>query len=353
MAKPRIIIADTDEGYIIPLQLKFAEEFFDKVDLEIITDPEYFQEFFSTPQLAGILIVSEDLYNSNLQRHTISNIFLMAEHMEDENTGALNVSRLYKYTSIKEIFSEIVGKSGGTLEQIVTESKKDPQVVLVTSACGGTGKTTVAMGISVCLARKNKRVLYINADRIQSFQHMLENPTPVSAADVYAKLSGTGWNGYKEIKHVIRNEEFSYLPAFKAALISVGLQYEVFERISRSAKQSGDYDYIIVDADAVFDEAKASMYNSADRIVVVTRQSKGAVLATNLLVSNLTDINSEKYMFVCNDFDKDQDNALISPSMVMRFTVNEFVNHYEHYDQLKCADLSRDKGIQKMAFLLL
>ena len=38
MAKPRIIIADTDISYIVPLQLKFVEDFFEKVELEIITD---------------------------------------------------------------------------------------------------------------------------------------------------------------------------------------------------------------------------------------------------------------------------------------------------------------------------
>ena len=50
MAKPRIIIADTDISYIIPLQLKFVEDFFEKVDLEIVTDNEYFETLFSTPQ---------------------------------------------------------------------------------------------------------------------------------------------------------------------------------------------------------------------------------------------------------------------------------------------------------------
>ena len=40
MAKPRIIIADTDINYIIPLQLKFVEDFFEKIDLEIISDKE-------------------------------------------------------------------------------------------------------------------------------------------------------------------------------------------------------------------------------------------------------------------------------------------------------------------------
>ena len=31
MARPRIIIADTDVNYILSLQLKFVEEFFEKI----------------------------------------------------------------------------------------------------------------------------------------------------------------------------------------------------------------------------------------------------------------------------------------------------------------------------------
>ena len=46
MAKPRIIIADTDSNYIIPLQLKFVEDFFEKIDLEIITDKDFFDDVF-------------------------------------------------------------------------------------------------------------------------------------------------------------------------------------------------------------------------------------------------------------------------------------------------------------------
>ena len=59
MAKPRIVIVDSDINYIIPLQMKFVDEFFEKIDLEIITDPIYFNDLFSTPQKIDILIISE------------------------------------------------------------------------------------------------------------------------------------------------------------------------------------------------------------------------------------------------------------------------------------------------------
>ena len=79
MDKPRVVIADTDENYIQSIELKFIEDFFDKVQLEIITDQEYFERLFMTPQSADILIVSEDLYDMSLQKHNIKNIFVMTE----------------------------------------------------------------------------------------------------------------------------------------------------------------------------------------------------------------------------------------------------------------------------------
>lgn len=352
MAKPRIIIADTDISYIIPLQLKFVEDFFEKVDLEIVTDNEYFETLFSTPQRADILIVSEKLYSQAMQRHNISHIFVMNEQYEEEQTADLNINHIFKYTSIKEIFNEITGKSADVLK-IEKNGKQETQVVLFYSASGGTGKTTVAMGVSASLTKNYKRVLYINAARLQVFHHMLENHSAITAADVYAKLAAANDNIYSDIKHVIRKELFSYLPPFKAALMSLGLNYSVFEKIIVSAKKSGDYDFIIVDADVSFDEDKAALLNIADKVVVVTNQTFASVLATNILVSNINGASAEKYIFVCNDFNKEEDNALISPKLSLKFTVNDYIEHIAHYDQMKCSDLASDSGIQKTAFLVM
>ena len=352
MAKPRIIIADADTSYIIPLQLKFVEEFFEKFDLEIISDKGYFNELFSTPQKADILIVSEELYDSSLQRHNIGNIFLMTEQYEEDQTAELNVNRIFKYTSIKEILNEITGKSAGVLN-VSNDAKKETQIVLVYSACGGAGKTTVALGISACLTKNYKRVLYINAGRLQSFQRMLDNQSAITASDVYAKLASPTENSYNDIKHIIRQELFYYLPPFKAALMSLGLNYSVYEKIAVGAKKSADYDYIIIDTDTSFDEEKAKLFDVADKVILVTKQNSASVYATNVLVSNINGSNSEKYIFVCNDFDKDSDNALISPNMSMKFSVTDYVDHIPNYDQMKPDDMSKESSIQRTAFLII
>lgn len=352
MEKPRIIIADTDFNYLVPIQLKFAEEFSDKFDIEIISDKTYFEDLFSSPQKAEILIVSEELYDFSLQRHNIKNIFLMMEQYEESDTEELNLHRLFKYTSIKEIFNEIISKSAVNLNNDKV-SQKQSKIIMVYSASGGNGKTTLALGISACITKCYKKVLYINADRLQNFQCMLSNSSPISETDVYSKLSKANMQSYSEIKHVIRKELFSYLPPFKAALMSLGISYSIYEILATSVKKSNDYDYIIIDADTAFDEDKANLLNIADKVIIVTEQNKGSLYATNNLIGNISGIDSDKYIFVCNNFDKEKENNIVSQNMTNKFTINEYVERIEDYDSLNCDTLSKDNGIQKTAFLVM
>ena len=72
-----------------------------------------------------------------------------------------------------------------------------------------------------------------------------------------------------------------------------------------------------------------------------------------MLVSNINGTGGEKYIFVCNNFDKEADNSLISPSISLKFSVNDYIDHFEHYDNMKCDDFANDSGIQKTAFLVI
>ena len=95
-------MADTDESYVIPLQKKFAELFADKIDLEIITDKDYFNQLFSLSQHADILLVSDTLYNSGLKKHDIRHLMILSEHYEPGQTDELDICRLFKYTSVRQ-----------------------------------------------------------------------------------------------------------------------------------------------------------------------------------------------------------------------------------------------------------
>ncbi len=354
MPKPRIIIADLDFSYIIPLQQKLVEEFFEKIDLEIISEKDYYSTFFSTPQSADILIISEELYSPDIRRHNISAICLLTEQISDQQSGNLNVKPLYKYSSTKEIVSAIIGSSSMLLRSS-SEAEKTTKILLVYSACGGTGKTSVSIGISAALSKNYKRVLYINAARLQTFHPMITNKGPIVEAEVYARLASENEDAYSAIRHVIRNEGFCYIPPFRAALMSFGLSYSVFEKITLSAKDSGDYDYIIIDADTVFDEEKTRLIDIADRIIIVTKQDAASVHATNILMANISGASTEKYIFICNDFNQEEPNRIITVDRLSSFAVatNEYIPHLPQYDKLKANDLAVESSIQKVALLVM
>lgn len=353
MSKSRVIIADTDINYMIPLQLKFIKDFAEEIDLEVITDEDYFNELFLSPQRVDFLLVSDKLYDASLQRHSITNLFLMTEQAPgDWNRQETGIHRVYKYTSVREIFHEILSKSSGSLTGS-SYSRKEPKIILVYSGCGGVGKTTVALGISECLTVNYRRVFYINADRMQTFQHMLGNVTPILENDVYTKLSDSSDIVYDDIRHVVRREAFAYLPPFKAALTSLGISYSAYHKIAEAAKQSGEYDYIVIDADIAFDEEKAALISLADKVIIVTTQRRSSVCATNLLVSNISGIHSDKYIFICNDYEEEKHNELLSSDEDIKFSVSDYIEHIDDYDSMKSGDLARIKGIQKTAFLIM
>ena len=311
MARPRVIVADTDESYVIPLQKKFAELFADKIDLEIITDKDYLNQLFSLSQHADILLVSDTLYNSGLKKHDIRHLMILSEHYEPGQTDELDICRLFKYTSVREIFNEITGRCKDTLyaEQ---DAGKETKIILITSASGGVGKTSVAFGLCRCLERN-----------------------------------------YKKTLHVIRKEGFSYLPPFKAALMSLGIPYRVFALLAEAARKEQEYDYIVIDADSVFDEEKAALMQLADKILIVTKQTEYAVKATNELIQNVNRNNSDKYIFLCNDFKKEEENALLLPTAAHRFTVSEYIEHLPAYEMKGSGLPVQTPGLQKAAFLIM
>ena len=76
------------------------------------------------------------------------------------------------------------------------------------------------------------------------------------------------------------------------------------------------------------------------------------VFSTNILVKNVNGISNEKYLFLCNDFNSNKDNILISSEMELKFTINEYIEHIENYDAMLGVDFAEQTSMKKLAYLL-
>ena len=79
MAKLRIILAETEEKVLQALEFKLLYELRDNAELEVISNADYFREFFSTQQRADILICGQMMFSHDLRRHDINKIFMLSD----------------------------------------------------------------------------------------------------------------------------------------------------------------------------------------------------------------------------------------------------------------------------------
>ena len=347
MNKPLVVLADLDANYLMPIEDKFTAEHYDQFDLEIITSEEYFDYFFSTPRKIDILVISSSLYSQNLSRHNITDLFILSEDPV-ETQSKENITILYKYSSTKEIFNQIIYKNKIMLS--VQRSHRDTQVIVVTSSIGGSGKTTVSLALSERLSRNHKRVLYISTDLMQSFSYYLQNKTSLPN-DVVRVFAESGEKLFAGISPYLRNEGFTYLPPFGRNILSLGLSKKIYLRLILAAKASKQFDYIVVDTDINFDEDMAEMIRYADKVIVNILQDAFATHKTDYMVRNIDCRDTDKFVFVCNRYRSDVANEYVASPVGGQFIIAEYIDELSAEKVKSLSEFAGLAGIMNLAYV--
>lgn len=348
MSKPIVVLADLDANYLVPLEDKLTEELYDQIELEIITDRMYFDEFFSSPKRIDTLIISSNLYSQELLRHNITDVFVLTEEIE-EAKSVDNVTRIFKYSSTKEIFNQVLYKNKEMLN--VQFSNKETQVIVVTSAIGGSGKTIVSLSLAQSLSKNHKRVLYLSTDNMQSFAFYLQNKSCLPN-DFFKVFNIADDKLYGSIMPYIRNEGFKYLPPFGRIISSFGLDFSIYNRIVKSSRGVKEFDYIIVDTDMYLDQARAELINSADKVIVNVLQDEYSTCKTEFLIRNIDCRNTDKFLFVCNKFRRDINNDYTASQIGQQFIITEYIDDVPLYLQHSLESFSETTGIKNIAYTL-
>lgn len=343
MKKQVVILADRNyEQYLMMLQLKFVEEKSDEVELIVITDQAYYQEYFSMPRSAGVLIVDSSWYEPDIHRHTLAHVFVLGEKSSKSDRAVF----INKYSSAKDIYNEVVSLSPDVFRR--ASQQRGTQVVAVSSAMGGIGKTAVALALSKCLAENYKRVLYLDAEEIQNFHFFLSDRSelPPSAVRIFSHADS---QMLQELTPYLKTESFSYIPPLSVALSSAGAETAVYLRLIEQAKASGAYDFIVVDSGSVLDAFQSQLYAAADRVLLLTGQDAYCAFQTRRYLANLNHRDVEKYLLVCNRFRKGIPNELVSATCTL--PVTEYIEA-QTAENCGLQELSKADGLRKLSYML-
>ncbi|MDD2978577.1 MAG: AAA family ATPase [Hespellia sp.] len=349
MERPVIILADTDNTYLKALEWKFIETYGNQIELLVITEPSYFAKFFSVERQADTLVVGEGLYDDTIKRHRIQRIIRLTDEECTDSSGMATsqerITTLYKYVSIKTIMNEATYHLKNTEEKSV---EKKVRVTCVCSAIGGSGKTTIALAVAKNLTRHHRRVLYLNLEMVQSFSYFLKTAAslPKEACQILRQKSA---DYYRNLKPYIRTEEFSYLPPLPGSMDALQIPIASILTWIAQAKESGDYDEIVIDADIIWGDAFARILSMSDLVLTIIRQDALSVKKTMFLLNDIDCGKEEKFVFFCNFFDSEQGLSL--ENAIGKWHVAEYLPILEQNPTLE--EMSKADAIENLTYFML
>lgn len=320
MGKLLLVFIDLDEAYVTALERKFVEVLGEHADISIITDMCYFSEYFSIPRDIDILVVNEQLYDNSLANHNISLTYILTENQPQDNPDS-KLNFIYKYTSVQEIFNQI--SSNAIIKDVIGKAlETQGGLFLMHSPLGGVGTTTLSLGAAIILKKMGYRVLYISMENMQSFVTYINNQStlPDKFEENIIKANS---NTYENIKNNIIKEEIDYLQPFSKPLSMLGIREDNYIELIKSIRASGDYDYIVIDTDSYFSKELLYVMGEADRIFLITNQSKKACLLLEKFSKSIATVSAEKFLIICNKYCEDSPNELINNGN--KFYISDYI----------------------------
>lgn len=340
MPKPLVVLADSDAGYLESLEVRLFEDLGDRVELESITQAGYLKKFLEKPHDIEVLVISEDWLELGIDRQNAGSVIVLTEEEDGDRTSGLGSDYLYKYSSIALVYGKLVSTSprlrpdeaGGRAKQLLFYS---PQ--------GGSGKTTCALGVAACLRERYKRVLYVDAENLQTFGALLKS-APDAPAPMIRALQQTTGNVFGNLREFIQSDLFDYLPPVRSSLATCGVDLDVYRRFAAAACESGEYDYVVVDTDSTLDAPKLSFFASAQVVAIPLIDDNQVASKLGRLLTSIDGADRERYRFFWNRYQHHAGRDGSSVPVELDAVVG-----YE--PELQASDATRFGGVEPIARL--
>lgn len=340
MEKRKIIFAESEEAYIYSIIIKFIEEQGENISIECITDESYLRSISEEPVKCDVLVMKEEWYNTYFRKQNIAEIFLLCEDNSGDRISGIR--KIYKYSSVKEIYLDIV--SGLNLEKQLQRRNKSTILYAVHSAVGGSGKTTLALGLCSALKKYSHRVLYVNLESIQNFNYLMDQRDYIE----YSYWNQQVVNG---LEAVAREQGFEYVPPLKQSALSNGISYSRLLNILEQTRSRCIYDFIVVELPVDLDMERLQVLNMADKVVLVTKQDALSIWKTERFLENIDYTDWSRFLLVCNFYDEKQENFAIHSR---KLSVSEYIPRQENTEELQSvSQIMQSNVFDRLVYLML
>lgn len=174
-----------------------------------------------------------------------------------------------------------------------------PRTMLVTSALGGAGKTTVTFNLGVAFAQQGMRVIMVDADlRNPDLHRHFSTPQTPGLSEACAQSMQTETQGI--VQHASLPTLFMLPAGKRPQLPAEVLGSAAFDSLIR--RLSSQYDYVLIDSPPILAVTDASIIATKVKAVVAVVRSRSTTrLALSALVQAIERTHAPTFSFVLND----------------------------------------------------
>ena len=104
--------------------------------------------------------------------------------------------------------------------------------------------------------------------------------------------------GFSVWKQWICHENFDLIPPFRQSYVCLGLNLDFFRKIEKEVRESGLYDWIVVEVDHAYNGGLTQWMADADKILLIVRQGEKWNTIIPVMKKSMAVIPREKFRFI-------------------------------------------------------
>lgn len=297
MWKINLVLADVDERYIESLSKFIRSSYMNKFNLNVFTQKDSLVTFLNgRAGKIDILIVAPELFSEEMKGLKAGIIIILSNGNKPESVNGIPCINKYQtgdliLNSVLELFSD----TNPGAESILRGSK-NTVLISVYSPIGGSGKTTISLGLSALFAKKGMKTLYLNLETINSIPYFIKNSNQeIGMSNLLFYLKENKKNlsiKIDALKSYDRALGISYFnPADFSLEIDELTEFDIGTLLFE-LKEVGQFDVVVTDTDSVFNRRNLAVLNSSDSIIMPVLQGTLAKYKLEVFERELKKINS-------------------------------------------------------------
>lgn len=279
MVRIKLVIADKDQIYLNRISNVISAKYSNKLELFAFSKLETLYEFIKENKV-DVLLVSDAF---EIDDRKLPEKIDFAYLVDSPNIDKLNGKKaVCKYTKIDIIYKAVLSMYSENSSNVLNFKKQgssDTKVFSFFSCSGGDGASVLAAACCLDLAKKGKRVLYLNLEQCGTPRVFFNAEGDFGLSELVYAIKRNKVNVALKVESLVKKESngVSFLDEAKASLDLLEMTEEDISLLMKDVVNSQLFEYIVIDTDTILTDFYISIMFNSDNIIFVSDASDVSV----------------------------------------------------------------------------